>query len=123
MKAVSIIAYILAGILIIFGVLFILAAFGEIFNPGWMITGLMLVVIAFGLIFAGYYIGCRAKQAAQESVTLNIDLSGDVNLDTLKCQSCGGDLTMDNIKMVAGAPVVNCPYCNTTYQLTEEPKW
>jgi uncharacterized Zn-finger protein len=30
---------------------------------------------------------------------------------------------MDNIQMVAGAPVVNCPYCKTTYQLTEEPKW
>jgi uncharacterized Zn-finger protein len=30
---------------------------------------------------------------------------------------------MDNIQMVAGAPVVNCPYCHTTYQLTEEPKW
>lgn len=123
MKAVSIIAYILAGILVIFGVLFILAAFGEIFNPGWMFTGLVLVGIAFGLIFAGYYIGRRAKQVAQENVTLNIDLSGDVNLDTLKCQSCGGDLTMDDIKMVAGAPVVNCPYCGTTYQLTEEPKW
>lgn len=123
MKVVSIIAYILAGILIIFGVLFILAAFGEKFNPGWLLTGLVLVAIAFGLIFAGYYIGRRAKQAAQESVTLNIDLSGDVNLDMLKCQSCGGDLTMDNIQMVAGAPVVNCPYCNTTYQLTEEPKW
>ena len=66
MKVVSIIAYILAGILIIFGVLFILAAFGEIFNPGWLLTGLVLVAIAFGLIFAGYYIGRRAKQAAQE---------------------------------------------------------
>jgi len=41
----------------------------------------------------------------------------------MKCKSCGGSLTMDNIKLVAGAPVVNCPYCNTTYQLTEEPKW
>lgn len=123
MKAVSIVAYILAGILIIFGVLFILAAFGDIFNPGWIVTGLVLVGIAFGLIIAGYTIGRRAKQAAQESLTLNIDLSGDVNLESMKCKSCGGELTMDNIQMVAGAPVVNCPYCNTTYQLTEEPKW
>ena len=35
----------------------------------------------------------------------------------------GGALTADNIKMVAGAPMVVCPYCGTTYQLTEEPKW
>jgi phage FluMu protein Com len=57
------------------------------------------------------------------NVTLKVDLPGNVNLDTLKCQSCGGVLTMDNIQMVAGAPVVNCPYCKTAYQLTEEPKW
>ena len=41
----------------------------------------------------------------------------------MKCQSCGGTLTSDNIKLVNGAPMVNCPYCNTVYQLTEEPKW
>jgi len=25
--------------------------------------------------------------------------------------------------MVAGAPMVTCPYCHTSYQLTEDPKW
>jgi hypothetical protein len=29
----------------------------------------------------------------------------------------------ENIKMLAGAPTVECPYCGTTYQLVEEPKW
>ena len=56
-------------------------------------------------------------------MTLQVDLPANVNLDSLKCQSCGGVLKMDDIQMVAGAPVVNCPYCKTTYQLTEEPKW
>ncbi|MGD9093375.1 MAG: hypothetical protein PVF74_11040 [Anaerolineales bacterium] len=124
MKAIMYIAYILAGLFIIFGALFILAAFGEVFTPGWLFTGIVLVGIGFGLIIAGYFVGRRASQAAaKSSVTLNIDLPADVNLDTLKCQSCGGSLTTDNIKMVAGAPVVDCPYCHTTYQLTEEPKW
>jgi hypothetical protein len=62
-------------------------------------------------------------EKAAQNVTLKIDLSGDVNLDTLKCQNCGGTLAPENVKMVAGAPVVTCPYCGTTYQLTEEPKW
>ena len=124
MRAIMYIAYILAGLFIIFGALFILAAFGEVFNPGWFFTGIVIVGIGFGLIIAGYFIGRRAAQAmSQSNVTLNIDLPADVNLDTLKCQSCGGSLTTDNIKMVAGAPVVDCPYCHTTYQLTEEPKW
>ena len=118
----KIIAYIAAAILIFFGVLFIWGAFSPNGSPGWIVIGLISVGIGFGLIwFAG-----RKKpesQTANQNVTLNIDLPGNVNLETLKCQSCGGVLTMDNIQMVAGAPVVNCPYCKTTYQLTEEPKW
>ena len=87
------------------------------FWPGFLVFG-------FGLVIAGYFVGRRASQATAESnVTVKIDLPADVNLDKLKCQSCGGSLTTDNIKMVAGAPVVDCPYCHTTYQLTEEPKW
>jgi hypothetical protein len=121
MTAIKIIAYIAAAILLFFGVMFIWAAFGTTFNSGWLITGFISVVIGFGLIwFAG-----RQKPRAEtgENVTLHVDLPADVKLDTLKCQSCGGVLTPENIKMVAGAPVVTCPYCHTTYQLTEEPKW
>jgi hypothetical protein len=122
MNVIKIIAYIAAAILIFFGVLFIWGAFGSEGQAGWILTGIISVAIGFGLIwFAG-----RQKPAtvgAGENVTLKIDLPGDVNLDTLKCRSCGGALTTDNIKMVSGAPVVTCPYCGTVYQLTEEPKW
>ena len=122
MTAGKLIAYISAAILIFFGVLFIWATFSPEGQIGWLVVGIISVGIGFGLIwFAG-----RSQPAASgqgENVTLKIDLSGDVNLDTLKCQSCGGSLTADNIKMVAGAPVVTCPFCGTTYQLTEEPKW
>jgi hypothetical protein len=121
MSAVKIIAYIAAAILLFFGVLFIWAAFGTTFNSGWLVTGVISVAIGFGLIlFAGRQ---KPSAASGDNVTLNIDLPADVKLDTLKCQSCGGVLTPDDIKMVAGAPVVTCPYCHTTYQLTEEPKW
>jgi hypothetical protein len=30
---------------------------------------------------------------------------------------------IQQVTMIAGAPTVECPYCGTTYQLTEEPKW
>ena len=77
-----------------------------------------MVVIGFGLII----VASRKKPGEQE-VKYEIDLSGDVNLDTLSCKSCGGQLSADHISMVAGAPVVSCPFCETSYQLTEEPKW
>jgi len=121
MKAGKIIAFILAAILIVFGVLYILSVFSNgkliYFLTGGILVGIGLVII---------WLAARSKaQAGQggENVTLKIDLPANVNMDTLKCKSCGGSLTMDNIKMVAGAPVVSCPYCKSTYQLTEDPKW
>jgi hypothetical protein len=115
------IAYISAAILIFFGVIFIWGAFSPQGSPGWLLVGGMLVLIGFGII----WFASRSKpgQTAGANVTLKVDLPANVSMDTLKCKSCGGALTPDNIKMVAGAPVVTCPYCNTTYQLTEEPKW
>ena len=120
MSAGKIIAYIAAGICLLFGVLFIMATFSQQGQIGWLLVGIILVVIAFGLI---WFASRKPKVETPENVTYKVDLSGDVNLETMKCKSCGGALTPQNIKMVAGAPVVTCPYCNTTYQLTEEPKW
>ena len=123
MSAGKIIAYIFAAILIFFGVLFIWATFSPDGQIGWLLIGAISVGIGFVLIWFAAKKLPSGDAVQGEGVSLNIDLPGDVNLDTMKCQSCGGALTMDNIKMAAGAPVVSCPYCNTTYQLTEEPKW
>lgn len=122
MSAGRIIAYIIAAILIFFGVIFIWGAFSPEGQSGWILIGLISAGIGFVLIWFASRLRAASQQAG-EQVTLNIDLPANVNLDTLKCKSCGGALTTDNIKMIAGAPVVTCPYCHTTYQLTEEPKW
>ena len=120
MSAGKIIGYIFAGITVFFGVLFIWSAFDPANNDpfGNLIIGIISVVIGFGLI---WFLG--RKKPGQEEVKYNIDLSGDVNLDTLTCESCGGQLSPEHVSMVAGAPVVSCPFCGTSYQLTEEPKW
>ena len=123
MSAGRIITYIFSAILIFFGVLFIWATFSPDGQIGWLVVGVISVGIGFGLIWFAGRRSPTESSLTDDNVTLNIELPGDVNLDTMKCQSCGGALTMDAIKMVAGAPVVSCPYCNTTYQLTEEPKW
>lgn len=125
MKVVSIIAYVLAAGFIIFAFLFILGAFSPQGNVGWIGSGLVLALIGFALIAAGYFTGRQAKaqQQAEQNVTLNIDLPGNVSLDAMTCQNCGGVLQSKDVTMVAGAPTVNCPYCGTSYQLTEDPKW
>ncbi len=118
----KLIGYIGSAILIFFGVLFILSAFSPQGQVGNLLVGGVLVLIAFGIIFF-----LTRKKPGDEvnntNVTLNIDLPGNVSLESMKCQSCGGVLTSDAIHMVNGAPMVTCPYCNTQYQLTEEPKW
>ena len=121
MSVVKVIGYIAAAIFIFFGILFIWGAFSPSGSVGWILLGLISVLAGFSLI----WIVGRQKPAgsAEQNVTLKIDLPANVSLDSFKCKSCGGALTTDNVKMVAGAPVVTCPYCNTVYQLTEEPKW
>lgn len=120
MKAGKIITYIIAAILIFFGILFIWGAFSPEGSPGWIVIGLISVIIGLVLI---WFAGRKTKAEGDQEVTMKLDLSGDVNLDTLQCKNCGGTLDSSNITMVAGAPVVECPYCGTDYQLTEEPKW
>ena len=120
MSAGKIIAYIVAAILIFFGVLFIWGAFSPQGQVGWIVVGLISAGIGLVLIF---FASRKPQQPETTNVTMKIDLPANVSLDSLKCQSCGGVLTSDNINMVAGAPVVTCPYCHTTYQITEDPKW
>jgi hypothetical protein len=117
----KLIGYIVAALLIFFGVLFIWGAFSPDGSPGWIPVGLISVGIGFVIIW--FLSRRKPGEQAGDNVTLQVDLPANVNLDSFKCQSCGGSLTPDNVKMVAGAPVVTCPYCNTSYQLTEEPKW
>lgn len=122
MRAGRIISFVTAGIFILFSFLFILGAFSPNGNTGWLIFGIFGMLIGFGLIFLGTKLVPPVKPGDQ-NVTLNIDLPGNVKMDTIKCQSCGAPLGPEDIEMVAGAPVVRCPSCLTTYQLTEEPKW
>jgi DNA-directed RNA polymerase subunit RPC12/RpoP len=116
----KIIAYIAAAIFILFGVLFTWGAFSPQGSVGWIPIGVLSILVGFGLI----WFASRSKPStAGTNVTYQVDLPGNVNMDTMKCKSCGGTLKPENVQMIAGAPVVTCPYCGTTYQLTEEPKW
>jgi uncharacterized membrane protein len=86
---------------------------GMIFGAIALVAGIIMIVFA----------ARKTKQDTAQNVTYKVDLPGDTKIEQMKCRSCGGALTSDNIKMVNGAPMVTCPFCNTVYQLTEEPKW
>lgn len=113
----KLIGYLLAAIIGFFGLMFVAGAQGQALR---IVVGAVLLVAAGALI---YLLRLRPQRVAQADLVQKIDLSGDVHLEQMECQSCGGNLSEDNISIKAGAVFVNCPYCGAAYQLEEEPKW
>ena len=123
MSTGKIIGYIVAAILLFFGVLWLLSAFSaETLNPGGrLLVGGLLVLIGLGIIVA---IRLREPKPEQKvTIRQEIDIGGDVDMETLKCRNCGAQLDKSAISVKEGAVIVSCPYCGTTYQIVEEPKW
>ncbi len=116
-------------IFLFFGVLFIWSAGTPGVNSSSRLsTGLILIFV--GLVFIGLTIGVaifvfrRLHPREQKvEITQKIDLSGDVKLETLKCEKCGAQLDKNSIAMKEGAIVVSCPYCGSVYEIEEAPKW
>ena len=119
----KLIANISAAILIFFGVMFVWSAFGSTPQPGNIVIGLITLGIGFGLIWFTQRKGKQSAASGGQNVAVNIDLPGEMKMEVMKCEACGGAITSKNIEMQSGAPMVVCPYCDTTYQLNEEPKW
>lgn len=110
--------YIGATILLFFGVLFLWASSVNE-NPGMtFITGMLMIIIGFAMIGVIKY-----KEPEQVQIIQKIDLPGKLDLETLKCKNCGATLDNKTITVSAGAVIISCPYCNTTYEISEVPKW
>ena len=112
----EIVSYLIAAILAFFGFMFVVGSQGQIIR---IIVGIILFAAVGALVYA-----VRARPKKEEITHVQkIDLSGDVQLEQLKCQSCGGALSKDNLVVKAGAIFVECPYCGAAYQIEEAPKW
>ncbi len=127
-------AFIGAGVLFLvglcslgYGALSVIGSTSAQGDPSWLTFGLGFMCLGV-VFFAGggglIWLGVRGqKTEVVQQVTMKVDLPGETKVEQMKCKSCGGVITSSDIKMMAGAPVVTCPYCQSTYQLTEEPKW
>jgi len=88
---------------------------------GLFLVGLILMGIGVAIVWVVRTRGPAPIQQITQQVQL--DVPGDINVEKLKCQSCGAELSKDAVSLVQGAIMINCPYCGSTYQLTEAPKW
>lgn len=110
----------------IYGLLNILGSFAPEPDPTASLP-LGIAMVAVGILLqaggAVILVAISRQNQKEESVTLKIDLPANTSLDKIQCEQCGAALTLDNIKMVAGSPIVSCPYCGATYEMIEEAKW
>ncbi|MDP8225671.1 MAG: hypothetical protein P9L99_20090 [Candidatus Lernaella stagnicola] len=76
-------------------------------------VGLLIVTLKF-----------LPAQKIEHTVVRKIELPGETELREIKCRNCGGALGQDNIDIARdGSVTVTCPYCSSTYQITEAPLW
>jgi hypothetical protein len=117
------IGYIFAILLILFGLinLYSLASPQAVNKAGRIIGALICFAMGGGLIF--FITKRTTKMPDKMEVIQKIDLSGDVATEKLTCNNCGASLDKNSVKVKAGAVFINCPYCGSSYQITEEPTW
>lgn len=109
-------SYLLAAILAVLGLIFLTGSQGQVIR---LVIGVVLLIAAGAVL----YLFRSKPQVTQNTVVQKIDLSGDVNLETMKCKVCGAPLAKDSLEVKAGAIFVTCGHCGSTYQFEEEPKW
>jgi hypothetical protein len=124
------VALIVLGVLALgYGVLMFLASTSQLATQaqaasrttqGWI--GCVLAFLLLGGGIAILWIAYKKRDQKIE-VVQKVDLSGEIDLASLKCRNCGAQLDKNAVKVVAGAVVVTCPYCGTSYQIEEKPMW
>jgi hypothetical protein len=112
----KLVAYPLAAALTFLGIMFVVGARGNIAS---MIVGVILIAVAIAFL----WLALMKPKPIENTLIQKIDLSGEVNIEQMKCRSCGGILNKDSISVRAGGIFINCPYCGSAYQLEEAPKW
>ena len=117
MKVITIIGGIAVAVLFFFAVIFALASTVQATASRLIISG-MLFIIGVAVIAGIYYTTRKPKTVIQ-----HLEVSGQMKAATIKCPHCGAAVDANKIKIVSGVPYATCPYCGTTFEVTEEPKW
>ena len=95
----------------------------ELGDPAWLTQGLIMVFVSLVLVGGGVFVLLKIRPKPKQEIVQRIDLTGDIALEKLKCRNCGADVAKDSITVKEGAIYISCPYCGTSYQMVEEPKW
>jgi predicted Zn finger-like uncharacterized protein len=117
MKAIAVLGAAAAAVLFFFAVIFALAASVQA-TAARLATSGILFIIGLTIVVGIYYVTRKPKTIIQQ-----LELSGEMKAAPIKCPNCSASIDANQIKIVAGVPYVKCPYCGTTFEVAEEPKW
>lgn len=117
MKAITIVGAIAVAVLFFFAIVFALAASIQA-TATRLITSGLLFIIGLAVIVGIYYVTRKPKTVIQR-----LEVSGQMKAASIKCPNCSASIDANQIEIVSGVPYVKCPYCGTTFEVTEEPKW
>jgi uncharacterized membrane protein len=121
-KVITVLGAIAVAVLFFFAVIFLLASSASGVpseqSASRLIVGAMLFIIGIAVVIGIYYTTRKPKTVIQQ-----LEVSGQMKAASIKCPNCGASVDASLIKIVSGVPYATCPYCGTTFEVTEEPKW
>lgn len=122
MKITTVLGAIAVAVLFFFGIIFTLSAGAAALTAEQRTIRIVEGVIMLG---AGTAIAYVTYVFSKKPTTVihQVELSGQMKAAPIKCPNCSASVDANRIKVVSGVPYATCPYCGTTFEVTEEPKW
>ncbi len=122
MKIIAVLGAIASAVLLFFGFIFVVSAGSVALTSGQqalrLVEGGILLLVGFIIAYVSYVFSRKPTTVIQQ-----VELSGQMKAAALKCPHCSGSVEANQIKIVSGVPYATCPYCGTTFEVAEEPKW
>ncbi len=120
----KIVVSLFAVALILLGIIFAIAAMpNQHLNAGFNAGRLIIGVVLMGGGGLLVYLAQMRPTIEQVTVQHTLDAPGELKIKEMRCKQCSGALSRDNMKVSEGGITVTCPYCGSTYQIEEAPKW
>ena len=117
MKITTVLGAIAVAVLFFFGLIFAIAASVQEAATRLSVS-LALFILGFAVAYVTYLTSRKPIKIIQQ-----LEISGQMKAAAIKCPNCSASVDADKIKIVQGVPYATCPYCGTTFEVTEEPKW
>ncbi len=122
MKITTALVAIASAVLVFLGLVFLLSAGSVNLTQDQkvlrLVEGVILLLVGFAAAYLAYISSRKPTTIIQR-----VELSGQMKAAPIKCPNCGAFVDANQIKIVSGVPYATCPYCGTTFEVAEEPKW